>query len=99
MVLLCRHCLWILGNGATLKNSGSVWKKIVVDAKYRGVFRHVDEDRNLSLAIIAALVDIDQLDIRLHISPLLFSGARWMVCYFAVVVTNLRVVQFLNLFM
>lgn len=76
-----RYCLWILGNEATLKNSGSVWKKIVVDAKYRGVFHLADEDRNLSLAIIAALVDIDQLDIRLHIARLLFSGARWTVCF------------------
>lgn len=76
---MCRYCLWILGNGTTLKNSGSVWKKIVVDAKNRGVFHHADEDRNLSVAIIAALVDVDQLDIRLHVGPLLFSGARWKV--------------------
>ncbi|KAG5534417.1 hypothetical protein RHGRI_022517 [Rhododendron griersonianum] len=75
-----RYCLWILGNGTTLKNSGSVWKKIVADAKNRGFFHHADEDRNLSVAIIAALVDVDQLDIRLHVEPLLFSGARWKVC-------------------
>lgn len=99
MLPLCRYCLWILGNGTTLKNSGSVWKKIVADAKNRGFFHHADEDRNLSVAIIAALVDVDQLDIRLHVEPLLFSGARWKVCYFAIIITNFMVVQFLNLFM
>ncbi|PSS21431.1 Helicase MAGATAMA 3 [Actinidia chinensis var. chinensis] len=76
-----RYCLWILGNGSTLKNSGSVWRKLVVDAKARGCFHNVDEDRDLALAIVAALVDVDQLDIQLHIDSLLFSGARWKVLF------------------
>ncbi|KAJ6738455.1 P-LOOP CONTAINING NUCLEOSIDE TRIPHOSPHATE HYDROLASES SUPERFAMILY PROTEIN [Salix koriyanagi] len=31
-----RYCLWILGNGATLVNSDTIWKKLVTDAKERG---------------------------------------------------------------
>ncbi|KAF5957928.1 hypothetical protein HYC85_005153 [Camellia sinensis] len=76
-----RYCLWIVGNGSTLRNSGSVWKKLIIDAKARGCFHNADEDRNLALVIIAALVDVDQLDIRLYIDSLLFRGARWKVCF------------------
>ncbi|KAH0687926.1 hypothetical protein KY290_016580 [Solanum tuberosum] len=28
-----RYCLWILGNGTTLVNSGSIWKNLVIDSK------------------------------------------------------------------
>ncbi|OQU84722.1 hypothetical protein SORBI_3004G113500 [Sorghum bicolor] len=31
-----RHCLWILGNAATLHGSGSIWAELVRDAEKRG---------------------------------------------------------------
>lgn len=31
----CRHCLWILGNAATLRGSGSIWEELVEDATDR----------------------------------------------------------------
>jgi senataxin len=34
----CRHCLWVLGNAATLRGSGSVWTELVQDAKDRQCF-------------------------------------------------------------
>ncbi|KAA8547644.1 hypothetical protein F0562_004073 [Nyssa sinensis] len=74
-----RYCLWIVGNGRTLKNSRSVWKQLVIDAKARGCFHNAEEDHNLARAIIAALVDVDQLDIRLNIDSLLFKEAKWKV--------------------
>ncbi|KAI8540971.1 hypothetical protein RHMOL_Rhmol08G0026800 [Rhododendron molle] len=46
-----RHCLWILGNGATLINSGSVWKKLVVDAQARSCFFDASDDKNLAQAV------------------------------------------------
>ncbi|XP_058098091.1 uncharacterized ATP-dependent helicase C29A10.10c-like isoform X2 [Magnolia sinica] len=49
-----RHCLWILGNGQTLIKSGSIWKKIVLDAKHRGCFFNAKEDESLSEEIIHA---------------------------------------------
>ncbi|THG13892.1 hypothetical protein TEA_029119 [Camellia sinensis var. sinensis] len=49
------HCLWILGNGATLINSGSVWKKLVVGAKARGCFYDANDDKNLAQAVGGAL--------------------------------------------
>ncbi|XP_038694941.1 uncharacterized protein LOC119992303 isoform X2 [Tripterygium wilfordii] len=55
-----RYCLWILGNGTTLTNSGSIWKKIVMDAKERGCFHNADEDEKLARAITASLVEPDQ---------------------------------------
>ncbi|KAK4278100.1 hypothetical protein QN277_015992 [Acacia crassicarpa] len=46
-----RHCLWILGNAETLKQSGSVWRRLVNDAKERGCFHNGDDDQNLAQAI------------------------------------------------
>lgn len=48
VLLFCRHCLWILGNGKTLHNSESVWKKLIVDAKNRGCFYNIQEDKCLA---------------------------------------------------
>ncbi|CAI9110340.1 OLC1v1010346C1 [Oldenlandia corymbosa var. corymbosa] len=54
------HCLWILGNSATLINSGSVWKKLVSDAKDRGCFYNARDDYKLAKAISCALLEIDR---------------------------------------
>ena len=43
-----------MGNGATLVNSGSVWKKLVIDSKESMCFHNADEDKNLALAITGA---------------------------------------------
>ncbi|KAF5957929.1 hypothetical protein HYC85_005154 [Camellia sinensis] len=74
-----RHCLWILGNGATLINSGSVWKKLVVDAKARGCFYDANDDKNLAQAVGGALVELNQLDTLLKPGSFLFSNTRWKV--------------------
>ncbi|KAF3457710.1 hypothetical protein FNV43_RR02368 [Rhamnella rubrinervis] len=60
-----RHCLWILGHAETLMRSGSIWKKLVVDAKNRKCFHNADEDKNLAHAITAALalVKLNQLNL------------------------------------
>ncbi|KAF3457713.1 hypothetical protein FNV43_RR02371 [Rhamnella rubrinervis] len=50
-----RHCLWILGNAETLMRSGSIWLKLVVDAKNRKCFHNAEEDKNLTHAITVAL--------------------------------------------
>ncbi|XP_011048869.1 PREDICTED: LOW QUALITY PROTEIN: uncharacterized protein LOC105142776, partial [Populus euphratica] len=76
-----RYCLWILGNGATLVNSGSIWKKLVTDAKERGCFYNADEDKSLSKAIMDALLELDQLDDLLNGNFLLFRNARWKLCF------------------
>ncbi|GJN26632.1 hypothetical protein PR202_gb14581 [Eleusine coracana subsp. coracana] len=33
-----RHCLWILGNAATLSGSGSIWEELILDAMDRQCF-------------------------------------------------------------
>ncbi|KAF5960733.1 hypothetical protein HYC85_001942 [Camellia sinensis] len=76
-----RHCLWILGNSATLINSGSVWKKLILDAKSRGCFYDANDDKNLAQAIEGALVELNQLDTLLSIESQLFSNAKWKVCF------------------
>ncbi|KAI3798715.1 hypothetical protein L1987_33993 [Smallanthus sonchifolius] len=60
-----RHCLWILGNGDTLKYSSPIWKRLVEDANDRGCYHvghqdgclgrlmKVDEDGCLSNQIAA----------------------------------------------
>ncbi|XP_055804582.1 uncharacterized protein LOC129873500 [Solanum dulcamara] len=74
-----RHCLWIFGNEATLKSSGSVWKILVHDARVRGCFHDAQNDKDLVKAMTAALVDIDLLDIKIHLYSVLFQGTRWKI--------------------
>ncbi|KAK9942495.1 hypothetical protein M0R45_008158 [Rubus argutus] len=76
-----RHCLWILGNGATLSNSDSIWKKLIIDAKNRDCFYNADEDNKLSQAIASALVDLGQIQFLLNSDSLLFRNAKWKVCF------------------
>ncbi|RWR84620.1 UvrD-like protein Helicase [Cinnamomum micranthum f. kanehirae] len=66
-----RHCLWIVGNGLTLSNSG-VWKKVVLDAIYRGCYFNAVEDTQLAEAIISAVIDSNSL---------LFNKAKWKVFF------------------
>nr|TKS00006.1 uncharacterized protein D5086_0000188140 [Populus alba] len=76
-----RYCLWILGNGATLVNSDSIWKKLVTDAKERGCFYNADEDKSLSKAIMDALLEFGQLDDLLNANFVLFRNARWKLIF------------------
>jgi hypothetical protein len=66
IVSFFRYCLWILGDAVTLLKSNTVWKKLVIDAKQRGCFYDVNEDKNLAQAITSALVELEQLDILLN---------------------------------
>ncbi|KAG6656861.1 uncharacterized protein LOC122308314 [Carya illinoinensis] len=76
-----RHCLWILGDEFTLLHSGSVWKKLVLDAKERDCFHRADEDKSLAQAIVASLVELGQFDTLLHSDTLLFREATWKVFF------------------
>ncbi|CAK7338865.1 unnamed protein product [Dovyalis caffra] len=76
-----RHCLWILGNAASLVRSDSIWKKLVNDAKDRQCFHNADEDKNLAQAITASLIELGQHDVLLQTDSLLFQNARWKVCF------------------
>lgn len=75
-----RYCLWIIGNGATLINSESVWKNLIVDAKARECFFDAEEDEDLAHAIAFALLELDQLDVS-HLKSLLFKRSRWKVFF------------------
>lgn len=48
-----RYCLWIVGSGTTLANSGTVWKDLVIDAKARGCFYGADDSMDLHQAIVS----------------------------------------------
>ncbi|XVE90671.1 hypothetical protein DITRI_Ditri20bG0095800 [Diplodiscus trichospermus] len=76
-----RHCLWIVGNEATLVKSYSVWKKLVTDAKNRGCFFNADEDKYLAESIITSLIELQQFDTLLSMDSPLFKEARWKVCF------------------
>ncbi|KAJ6738456.1 DNA2/NAM7 HELICASE FAMILY [Salix koriyanagi] len=76
-----RYCLWILGNEATLLKSGSIWKKIVNDAKHRQCFYNAEEDESLDQAITASLIEHGRLDGLLQTDSPLFRNARWTVCF------------------
>ncbi|KAF4404609.1 hypothetical protein G4B88_005995 [Cannabis sativa] len=76
-----RYCLWIVGSGTTLVKSGSVWKKLVIDAKERNCFHNAEEDKNLTNAIIATLLELNQHDVIANADSLLFRNAKWKVCF------------------
>ncbi|KAL3525107.1 hypothetical protein ACH5RR_013479 [Cinchona calisaya] len=76
-----RHCLWILGNSATLLNSDSVWKKLVLDTKARGCFYDARDDKNLVQAISSALFELGKFDNLSSNDPELFKTAIWKVCF------------------
>lgn len=56
-MFFCRHCLWILGNAATLSSSKTIWEEIVADAKDRGCFYDGNDDKDLAAAIRDAVID------------------------------------------
>jgi superfamily I DNA and/or RNA helicase len=60
--ILCRYCLWILGNASTLINSDSVWRNVVIDAKNRDCFHNAEEDKKLARAIKNVLFQIQRLE-------------------------------------
>ncbi|KAL8472338.1 hypothetical protein ACS0TY_029523 [Phlomoides rotata] len=74
-----RYCLWIIGNGATLLNSGSVWQKLVKNAKKRGCYYNAYEDKDLSLAIGNCIIEFGQLSSLLTPDSILFKVAKWKV--------------------
>jgi senataxin len=76
-----------LGNGATLVNSDSIWKKLVTDAKERGCFYNAEEGKSLSKAITDDFLESDQLDALLNVNSPLFRNARWKVCVFIFLVS------------
>lgn len=76
-----RFCLWILGNEATLVKSGSIWKKIVNDAKHRRCFYNAEEDESLAQAITESLIEQGRLDVLLQTHSPLFRNTRWMVFF------------------
>ncbi|VAI55487.1 unnamed protein product [Triticum turgidum subsp. durum] len=57
-----KHCLWVIGNAATLSKNRSVWQDIVYDARRRQRFFHADRDKGLSDAMQAAAVELDAAD-------------------------------------
>ncbi|KAF7136115.1 hypothetical protein RHSIM_Rhsim08G0022700 [Rhododendron simsii] len=73
------HCLWILGNGATLITSGSVWKELVVDAKARGCFYDANDDKDLAQAVAGAgaLVELNELDALCITDSQRYPNSRW----------------------
>ncbi|KAH7664499.1 DNA helicase protein [Dioscorea alata] len=46
-----KHCLWILGNAPTLSSSGTIWSKLVRDAKNRGCFFDAKDDKSIMNAM------------------------------------------------
>ncbi|CAJ2640612.1 unnamed protein product [Trifolium pratense] len=76
-----RYCLWIIGNGETLMNSGSIWEVLVVDAIARGCYHSADEDERLSYVIATAMIELGQVGYLLNMNSLLFKKARWKVCF------------------
>lgn len=61
-LFVARHCLWIVGNGTTLSNSKSVWQKVVKDARDRGCYFEASDDKDLSNAVVKAIIELDDVE-------------------------------------
>ncbi|CAN4109758.1 unnamed protein product [Withania somnifera] len=76
-----RYCLWILGNGTTLVNSGSIWKNVVVDAKIRGCYFDVTDDKRLNEAILNTTFELGRLETLLRTDSSIFQSSKWKVMF------------------
>ncbi|KAL0920282.1 hypothetical protein M5K25_009405 [Dendrobium thyrsiflorum] len=75
-----KHCLWILGNEATLSRNESIWSKIICDAKKRRCFHSANDDKDLSKAIFEACIKFDVLDNLLNMDSLQISKTKRFDC-------------------
>ncbi|KAI0513695.1 hypothetical protein KFK09_009725 [Dendrobium nobile] len=71
-----KHCLWILGNEATLSSDETIWSKIICDAKKRRCFHSANDDKDLSKAIFEACIKFDELDNLLNMDSLQISKTK-----------------------
>ncbi|KAJ0968900.1 hypothetical protein J5N97_021777 [Dioscorea zingiberensis] len=71
-----RHCLWILGNAPTLTSSGTIWAKLVRDAKNRGCFFNANEDGGVRDTIIKQCNEFGHVDDVLNMDSLHISSWR-----------------------
>ncbi|KAF8651704.1 hypothetical protein HU200_063217 [Digitaria exilis] len=77
-----KHCLWIVGNGTTLSSSNSVWQKIIKDTQDRGCFFDVNDDKDLSNAVVKAIIELDDADNLVRMESLHIRRsrrARWSI--------------------
>jgi hypothetical protein len=68
--------LWILGNATTLACGNTIWRDIVADSKQRGCFFNAKDDKDLSNAIINAVIELDEVESMLKLDDLRIGGSR-----------------------
>lgn len=76
--LFGRHCLWILGNAATLLWSRSFWGELVRDAKDRQCFFDANDNNNLARSILHVKCELDQFN-DLFKADSTFTTSTWKV--------------------
>ena len=79
LLIVSRHCLWVLGDEKTLIKSESIWEVLVHEAKDRQCFFNANEDDNIAKTILDVKKELDQLDDLLNGDSMLFTSARWKV--------------------
>ncbi|TVU16034.1 hypothetical protein EJB05_39581, partial [Eragrostis curvula] len=72
-----KHCLWIVGNGTTLSNSNTVWHAIIRDAQDRGCFFDAKDDKDLSNAIVKAIIELDDAENSAKAEPRHISRSKF----------------------
>ncbi|XP_010528607.1 PREDICTED: uncharacterized ATP-dependent helicase C29A10.10c [Tarenaya hassleriana] len=75
-----RYCLWVIGNGTTLGLSGSVWGKLIADAKRRGCFFNAEDDTRLKVAMDDVEIELEDSDLFSSFRSLSIKnggGKRW----------------------
>ncbi|XP_039121412.1 LOW QUALITY PROTEIN: uncharacterized protein LOC120258127 [Dioscorea cayenensis subsp. rotundata] len=76
-----RHCLWFVGNGATLANSGSVWAALICNMKERGYYFDAVQNQSLATTIIKVHIELNKIEDLLTSYPGKLQSARWKVLF------------------
>nr|GEU86709.1 uncharacterized ATP-dependent helicase C29A10.10c-like [Tanacetum cinerariifolium] len=74
-----RHCLWIVGNKATMIKSSSVWTKLVLDVENRGCLYDASDYTNLANAMVHTLFELGHFGLLLKSNSILFKKAKWKI--------------------
>lgn len=76
-----RHCLWFVGNGATLANSGSVWAALICNMKERGYYFDAVQNQSLATTILKVHIELNKIEDLLTSYPGKLQSARWKVSW------------------
>jgi len=68
-----------VGNGTTLSSNNTVWQKMIKNARDRGLFFDVNDDKDLSNAVAKAVIELDDAENSVNMESMHISRPRFQV--------------------